>query len=158
MEKFYTVEDVAMMTGLTSRTIRTYIKEGILKGKKVGVQWRFTEEEIKELFKDKNVESEVSDAKNKLIHDFLEKREVEKERSCMVVDCPLKSEAVEEKVRGKLMEFINNYEWKSDFQFSYQFFEDKRIARFIVSGALKEVLKIIHIINEVIENKNGSEE
>lgn len=158
MEKFYTVDDVAMMTGLTSRTIRTYIKDGVLRGKKVGVQWRFTEAEVKELFKDKKVEREVADAKNKLIYNFLEKREADTERSCMVVDCPLKSEAEEEKLSEELMEFINSYQWGSDFQFSYQLFKDEKIARFIISGALKEVLKIIHIINNFTESKNESEE
>lgn len=33
-KKLYTVEDVAKMTGLTTRTIRNYIKDGKLKGKK----------------------------------------------------------------------------------------------------------------------------
>jgi len=37
-KKLYTVEDVAKMTGLTTRTIRNYIKDGKLKGKKIGVQ------------------------------------------------------------------------------------------------------------------------
>ena len=47
MEKLYTVEDIANMTSTTSRTIRNYLKDGLLKGKKIGGQWRFTEEDIK---------------------------------------------------------------------------------------------------------------
>jgi len=47
MQKLYTVEDIANMTMMTSRTIRNYLKEGILKGKKIGGQWRFTEEDIR---------------------------------------------------------------------------------------------------------------
>ena len=49
-EKLYTVADVASVTGLTSRTIRNYLKDGTLTGAKVGVQWRFTEEEVRRLF------------------------------------------------------------------------------------------------------------
>lgn len=49
-EKLYTVADVANVTGLTSRTIRNYLKDGTLTGAKIGVQWRFTEEEVKRLF------------------------------------------------------------------------------------------------------------
>ncbi|MGM8370207.1 helix-turn-helix domain-containing protein, partial (plasmid) [Clostridium perfringens] len=41
-EKLYTIEDIAKMTRLTSRTIRNYLKDGILEGKKIGGQWRFT--------------------------------------------------------------------------------------------------------------------
>ncbi len=49
-EKLYTAEDVAQITGLTLRTIRNYIKSGKLKGRRVGVQWRFTAEDINALF------------------------------------------------------------------------------------------------------------
>ena len=49
-EKLYTVADVAQVTGMTSRTIRNYLKDGTLTGQKIGVQWRFTEDEIKKLF------------------------------------------------------------------------------------------------------------
>lgn len=49
-EKLYTVADVATVTGMTSRTIRNYLKDGTLSGTKIGVQWRFTEEDIKKLF------------------------------------------------------------------------------------------------------------
>lgn len=153
MDKFYTVEEVALMTGLTSRTIRTYIKEGVLRGKKVGVQWRFTEEEVKELFKDKQVERQVADAKNQLVVDFLSKRQGKDNRSCMIVDCPVISETVEVELRDKLMEFINSYEWGAEFQFSYQLFEEENTARFIISGALKEISKVIDIINEFAENQ-----
>ena len=45
-EKLYTVADVARVTGMTSRTIRNYLKDGTLTGQKIGVQWRFTEDEV----------------------------------------------------------------------------------------------------------------
>ena len=50
MIKYYTVDEVAAITGLTSRTIRTYIAEGKLKGLRLGKQWRFTEEDIAALY------------------------------------------------------------------------------------------------------------
>lgn len=53
-EKLYTVDDVAEITNLTSRTIRNYLRDGILKGNKVGGQWRFTMQNINELLESKN--------------------------------------------------------------------------------------------------------
>ena len=47
MEKLYTVEDIASLASVTTRTIRNYIKDGILQGRKIGGQWRFTEEDYK---------------------------------------------------------------------------------------------------------------
>lgn len=49
-EKLYTAEDAAQITGLTLRTIRNYIRDGKLKGRRIGVQWRFTQEDIEALF------------------------------------------------------------------------------------------------------------
>ena len=54
-QKWYTVADVAALTGLTDRTIRNYLKEGTLHGKKVGVQWRFTQQDIESLFREADV-------------------------------------------------------------------------------------------------------
>ena len=51
-EKLYTAEDVAQFTGLTLRTIRNYIKSGKLKGRRIGVQWRFTAADIQALFEE----------------------------------------------------------------------------------------------------------
>ena len=49
-EKLFTVEDIAQMTSLTSRTIRNYLKNGTLQGNKIGGQWRFTMDNIRQLF------------------------------------------------------------------------------------------------------------
>lgn len=42
----YTIEDVAQMTGLSSRTIRTYRKMGLLGGALQGNTWTFTPEQV----------------------------------------------------------------------------------------------------------------
>ena len=36
---FYSINDIALMSGLSSRTIRNYISSGILKGDKVDGCW-----------------------------------------------------------------------------------------------------------------------
>ena len=46
MEKQYTLNEVAVMSGLTTRTLRNYMKMGILKGKMLEGIWKFGEEEI----------------------------------------------------------------------------------------------------------------
>ena len=46
LEKLYTVDDIAQMTALTTRTIRNYLRNGMLKGRKIGGQWRFTQADV----------------------------------------------------------------------------------------------------------------
>lgn len=48
-EKLYSVDDVARMTLLTTRTIRNYLRSGLLQGNKIGGQWRFSIEDINRL-------------------------------------------------------------------------------------------------------------
>lgn len=43
---FYTVQQIAMMLRITPQTVRTYIKEGKLKGKRVGRPILITEESL----------------------------------------------------------------------------------------------------------------
>lgn len=49
IEKLYTVEEVAELASVTGRTIRNYQKSGRLTGRKIGGQWRFSEDEVQRL-------------------------------------------------------------------------------------------------------------
>lgn len=46
----YTVEDLHELLGISKMTIRAYLREGRLKGRKLGVQWYVSEEALKEYF------------------------------------------------------------------------------------------------------------
>lgn len=91
-QKWYTVADVAALTGLTCRTIRNYLKDGTLHGKKVGVQWRFTEEDIEALFQEAGDPREHTKTRNDLIADFLQGTERTEEMECRILDIPCESE------------------------------------------------------------------
>ena len=45
-QTYYTGKEVAEMLGVTTRTIRNYLKEGKLKGTKFGGRWNFTQADI----------------------------------------------------------------------------------------------------------------
>ncbi|MFU8811470.1 MAG: helix-turn-helix domain-containing protein [Balneolaceae bacterium] len=48
----YSVDDLHELLGMSKMTIRAYLREGRLKGKKLGVQWYVTEEAIRAYFED----------------------------------------------------------------------------------------------------------
>lgn len=48
--KLYAVEEVAEMLSVGEPTIRRYLREGRLKGKKLAKRWYVSEESIKEYF------------------------------------------------------------------------------------------------------------
>ncbi len=46
----YTVDDLHELLGISKMTIRAYLREGRLKGRKLGVQWYVSEDALKEYF------------------------------------------------------------------------------------------------------------
>lgn len=46
----YSVDDLHEMLGISKMTLRAYLREGRLKGRKLGVQWYITEEAIRDYF------------------------------------------------------------------------------------------------------------
>lgn len=46
----YSVDDLHELLGISKMTIRAYLREGRLKGRKLGVQWYVSEEALKEYF------------------------------------------------------------------------------------------------------------
>ena len=57
----YSVDDLHELLGISKMTLRAYLREGKLKGRKMGVQWFVTEEAIRDYF---NQEQEPAEAKS----------------------------------------------------------------------------------------------
>jgi excisionase family DNA binding protein len=88
-EKLYTVEDIAKMTGFTSRTIRNYLKDGSLQGSKIGGQWRFTMENIKKLFNNGILLIDISRKNRQRILNFINDTNTDiqgKIQVCTIID------------------------------------------------------------------------
>lgn len=92
-QKWYTVADVAALTGLTDRTIRNYLKEGTLHGKKVGVQWRFTQQDIESLFREADVTEPFTELLDELVSDFLHGSQRPQEMECRFWISPVKQKS-----------------------------------------------------------------
>ena len=135
VEKLYTVSDVAQMTGLTERTIRNYIKDGKLQGKKVGVQWRFTEEDIGNLFEDPSVSNEVMENNYGKITDFLEQKPIAGTGVVLINEAVEDENELEKKV-DEIISFVNQ---NKNFRFSYQYLKEEKIAQFILMGNIKTI-------------------
>jgi len=147
MEKLYTVEDIATMTSLTSRTIRNYIKDGLLKGRKIGGQWRFTEEDVKNLTNSGTFKEDFTDNVRQDVIDFLDNVHTEYAgtiQTCTIIDLYEEKSILSEKSR-KLQELWKNYEIKSDYKsYSCEYSEDKaRVTIFATPEFIIEALKIL---------------
>lgn len=147
MEKLYTVEDVAQMTGLTSRTIRNYLADGRLTGRKVGAQWRFTEENISAIFTDAGARKDAAGAAAAEVEAFLKPQSREGVTLCSVIDYPAESGDALVPLVQKLNEQIKGFD-SATLRFSYNFDEKNLVARFIIIGEIAQVAKLIKTIRK----------
>ena len=55
MKDTFNIEDMALITGLSTRTIRSYIADGFLEGDKSSGAWQFTPEQVDAFLQNKTV-------------------------------------------------------------------------------------------------------
>lgn len=55
-QEYYSSEELAEMLGITTRTIRNYLKNGKIKGYKIGGKWRFSKNNIEEFIRNQRNE------------------------------------------------------------------------------------------------------
>ncbi len=141
--RLYTVEDVAKITGLTTRTIRNYLKDGRLKGLKVGAQWRFTEQNIKDLFEEQGVSDSMKEAKNQLVADFLHEKRAETPRILHhLISLVLRARG--QTLCEPVLELVNVLQDKGEIEFSFQYLNGR--ARFIIMGDPKLVQRVLVLL------------
>lgn len=136
MEKTYTIQDVAVMTGLNERTIRSYLAGGQLQGEKVDGAWRFTPEQFGSFLEQDMVRASVQAKANAIVYDFLITGRRKEGAACLILDQPA-AEDQEPPLREALTEQVNRLELR--WAYRYQ----DGMARSILSGtpaALGELL------------------
>ena len=83
-DNLYTLGHLVMFTGLTDRTLRSYIKLGLLKGEKINGLWHFTPEQVESFIANEAVRPSILAKNNALIYDFILDRK-KSEPECVIV-------------------------------------------------------------------------
>ena len=137
---WYTMNNIAMMTGFTTRTLRNYLRQGILKGEKVDGAWRFSEEEYEAFLTHPAVKPGIRAKQNAIVNDFLLLNAKKENRICVILDiCTEREEA--KQAAAFFCERIKEQE-DEELQFGMEW--HKKNMRIILSGpetAVKEIMK-----------------
>lgn len=133
MEETYSLNDLAMMTGFTTRTLRNYLTQGLLNGEKKDGVWHFSAAEIDRFFNEPFVKEGLRIKRSSLVFDFLSAKDKTKERSCVILDIPA-SQKKGNRISAFFCERMNEV---SDIQFNYGW--DGGFCRVILNGAAKSV-------------------
>ena len=106
MAETYTIQDIAGMTGLNERTIRSYLADGLLKGEKTDGAWRFTAEQFGDFLRQDMIRASVQAKANGVVYDFLMTDRRKESAACLILDQP-SAEDQEPELREALSEQVN---------------------------------------------------
>lgn len=148
-EKLYSISDIAKKTKLTDRTIRNYLANGTLKGKKIGGQWRFTQNDINALFHNEVFADDMLTKSEKNIDKYLNNEfSFETENHvCSIINIVVKNK----EDRKKVWEKIKSIPKTADSKQRITFFEDDGHIKVMVIAEFEHVYKIMEALKEVIE-------
>ena len=142
MDRTYNLNELAMMTGFTTRTLRNYLTQGLLHGEKRNGTWQFSAENVERFFAEPYVKEGLRIKRTAAVFDFLADRSKKTERVCVILDLPLDVK------RGNKVSafFCDMMKSASDTEFSYEW--DGGHGRVILKGAEKQVAEIMKAYSE----------
>ncbi len=135
---YYTIGHIVQFTGLTDRTIRTYISMGLLQGEKINGLWHFTEDQEDAFMRHPSVRPSIMAKRNAVIYDFLLDEKKKEPRSCMILDFPCGEEKA---LTEYFCRAITDGEFR-DFRFTLDSNDD--MTRVILRGHTQELLKLVN--------------
>ncbi|HBB29888.1 MAG TPA: hypothetical protein DC000_11730 [Clostridiales bacterium] len=148
---YYSITDIAIITGLSTRTIRTYIKNGLLSGAKKDGAWLFTEEDIGRCLNEQFVKESIRIKSNSLVRDFVDIKEKSVNSVCSIFDYKVNSDEEAELLCDKIIEQINSKhklpdkgQDHGDIKFSFKYDNNINMARIILIGPTKLVTEMIN--------------
>ncbi len=134
----YNLNQLAAITAFTTRTLRNYLKQGVLQGEKIDGSWRFTEEEVAAFVDHSAVRQSLSAKQNAVVYDFLADAFKKTNRICTVLDFPVPDEEAKS-ISEFFCKEITLHGHDIEFRFSYE----RGLARVILSGAEESVMDLL---------------
>lgn len=129
MEKeFYTINDLAVISGFTTRSLRNFISMGHLTGEKIDGIWQFRAEQIEAFLSNPNVAPGIKSKVNAVVYDFIADTEKKTNKICSILDFVMDDEEAAE-ISEYFCAAMNNCK---DAAFKFQ--KHGKNVRIIISG------------------------
>lgn len=142
MEPYYTIEEIARMSGLTARTLRSYIRQGLLEGEKRGGVWVFTQTQFSEFLSRAPVRRSLRANREGIVRDFLAQPRKAYPQACLILDLPPCGEMEDAARRAQILAFAEDgrlklrYVWQDGY------------TRLICTGTADTVRRMLTILEE----------
>ena len=137
MSETYNLNQLAMMTGMTTRTLRSDLSAGALCGEKIDGVWQFTSRQVQEYMSQPVVQQRQTIKQNAIAYDFLADTFKTANRLCVMLDLP-----VSEEESDAARDFFCDQACKShDIQF--HFTRLRGLSRVVLAGPEDESARIM---------------
>ena len=135
---YYNLRAISMITGLTDRTIRSYIASGMLTGEKINGLWHFTPEQVEAFIADPAVYPSIRAKNNALVYDFMSDGRKQSHQACIILDLP----GADKKEAAEFFCYaINNGEFRN---IHFALDAIKSEPRVILRGPTTDVLELVN--------------
>ncbi len=141
MDKYYTINEISTMTGLTTRTIRNYLKSGLINGEKVNGIWTFSSEDFSDMLTNPVIKPSIQAKNNAVVYDFLVDNRKKTNKICTVIDLCV-GDAESNEISDFFCDTINNLPESGNLTFKYE--KNGRNTRIILSGTEETVIDILY--------------
>ena len=153
MKEYYTINDISLMTGLTTRTIRNYIRQRILDGEKANGVWQFPHESLETFLEHPAIQPKIQAKKNAVVYDFLLDKHKKSSQICVILDLP------DEKAL-QISDFFasqcNSGKCGNEFHFSFEY--SSGYSRAILKGQTEVILELLNNYYQTINTQENSHE
>lgn len=141
-KELYTVNDVAEMIDVHPRTVRRYLRDGVLTGKKIGGQWRFTIDDIKGIhmgdFSAKAYFSKENHENSALYKDDGQSLQVSS-----IVNYGLDDIDKAKETADILFESVNESRFSGKLSFKFEFLHNEGKVRYTLWGAPSSIAEVL---------------
>ncbi|MBX9146128.1 MULTISPECIES: hypothetical protein [unclassified Clostridium] len=125
---------------LSTRTIRNYIKLGLLNGSKTNGYWQFTSDDISKFMNNDYVTQSLNTKRNSLIYDYILNDCKSINSVCSIYDYPVENNVEAKSLYNKILKKINSNEY-NNLKFSYNY--SNNMVRIILIGDPNEINELI---------------
>lgn len=135
--KYYTLRHIALISGLSERTLRNDIHLGLLQGEKINGLWHFTPEQVEAFMRHPAVRPGIKAHQTSLVGDFLLDTAKPSPQACLILDLP---HADKKKTAEFFCYEISTNQTVQEISFSFDSLES--VPRVILRGKADQVMAL----------------
>lgn len=140
MEQKYTINQVSAMTGLSTRTVRNYLKSGLIDGEKTEGVWLFSVEDFANMLNNPAIKPSIKAKSNAVVFDFIADDRKKSNKICTILDLYEDNEEADE-ISEFFCNVINSNYSEADLTFKFEKYD--RNIRVVLSGGEDVVSDLI---------------